>query len=114
MNSTFHVAAAEFVQMLIRQRRYLIASGQSKADPGFINSCLWELEKYLDAYQYDTDLKMARFWIQHSQEIAALIPGRRSPVHEITILNFTVLSRMARAIAMDTNVLLPLPAFSFN
>ena len=81
-NPEFHSTATDFINSLIRQRHYLINSGLSKPPLGYINENLQELEKYMKAYKYDSDSKMALFWIRHSDKIFSLIPGRRSGSHE--------------------------------
>jgi len=95
-NSTFHATANDFIKSLIRQRRYLITAGRSHANPGFINNCLDELEKYMTAYKYDTDEKMSNFWVHHSEEIYALIPGKSSGSHKSTLMVYLALNTLAR------------------
>ena len=111
--TTFHMVANDFVKSLIKQRKYLIRTCQSKADPGFINDCLQEVDKYMSAYKYNSDVKISQFWVMHSEQIYALIPGRNSPVHEATIRKFHELNKIARAItkvpARNWVFLAPLP-----
>ena len=94
----FHQMASDFIQSLIRQRKYLILNNKSKANPGFINDCLLTLDRYLCAYSYDTDEKMANFWINHCQEIFALIPGKDCSSHRVTVRNYYALGMLARNI----------------
>ena len=81
-NPQFHIQSRDFIEQLIRQRRYLIRSGRSKADTGYMNSCMEELDKYLKAYPYNTDQTMSVFWVRHSDSIFAIIPGRNAGGHE--------------------------------
>jgi hypothetical protein len=95
-SSAFHATASAFIKSLIRQRRYLIAAGHSYVEPGFINKCLEEVDKYMRAYTYDTDEKMSNFWVHHSDEIFALIPGRNSGSHKTTMKVYHQLNTQAR------------------
>ena len=97
-NPQFHDTTTDFINSLIRQRQLLIKTGRSKADPGFINDCLWELMKYMSAYKYDTDDKMALFWSKHSSQIYALIPGRDSGTHDSATKLFHALNAKARTL----------------
>lgn len=103
LNRPFHVSATDYIKTLIRQRKYLIASGQSRLEPGYISSCLMELDKYMTAYHYDTDQKMSLFWIRHSHLIYALIPGRNSGAHENALKVYHALNSRARFILENGN-----------
>jgi len=95
-NPQFHLVAADYIKSLIRQRRYLIKAGLSKSNPGLINDALELLDKYMRAYHYDTDQKMALFWVKHSSDIYALIPGIHCGTHLPSILMFQTLSKKAK------------------
>ena len=99
LNPQFHTTAKDYIKTLIAQRRYLIRTGKSKANAGFINDCLAELDKYMKAYQYDNDYKMATFYSNHSSEIYALIPGKNSGSHEPSIKVFFALLSQAKQIS---------------
>ena len=98
VNPTFHATANDYLKSLIRQRRYLIESGKSHARPGFISQCLAEVEKFMKAYKYDTDEKMAAFWVHHSSEIYALIPRKNTDAELVTLRVYQELDKIARSI----------------
>ena len=84
-NPQFHSQAREYIEQLIRQRKFLIKSGRSQANPGFMNSCMDELDKYMKAYKYETDQQMSVFWVRHSDLIFAIIPGHKAGGHEAAL-----------------------------
>ena len=97
-NPEFHITAISYIISLMAQRRYLIATGKSHVNVGYINSCLNELERYLSAYTYDSDTKMANFWLRHSEHIFALIPGKASGSHKTATKVFMQLAGIAHII----------------
>ncbi len=102
LNPTFHHVAAGYIRSLVKQRRYLQKAGLSKSNPGLTAGSLDTLEKYMGAYSWDTDLKMALFWTKHSSDIYALIPGSRSGYHRKAILLFQLLSCKAESLLMGS------------
>ena len=71
-----------FIKQVISMRKYLMAKGLSKAEPARVNPCLTFLEKHLAANPYDTDYKMAQFYVRHADKISVLFVGRNNPHHE--------------------------------
>ena len=96
VNRQFHAQAREYIEQLIRQRRFLIKSGRSQANPGYMDSCLEELDKYMKAYKYDSDQQMSVFWVRHSDLIYAIIPGRKAGGHDAAMQLFHHFNSKAR------------------
>lgn len=110
----FHQMANDFIKSLIRQRKYLIQRHKSKGNPGFINGCLHTLEKFMNAYTYDTNEKMAKFWMNHCHEIFAIMPGKDCSSHKATLRNYNTLGTLARNISDEAQPQLPWSRASFN
>jgi hypothetical protein len=98
LEPTFHILANTFIRLLIKQRSYLIKTGKSQADPGYISDCLTEIVRYTDAFKYDTDQKMALFWSNHCHQVYALIPGRKAGGHESAVRIFNHLTVTSKQI----------------
>lgn len=94
----FHAIARDYIESLIRQRTYLVKVGKSHADQECIYSSIFQLDKYMNAYKYDKDPEMAKFWLSRRDLIYSLIPGRMASGHDHAIKIFLALTRAASII----------------
>lgn len=70
----FHKEARQFIKSVIKQRQYLINSGTSLKNTNEMEKYIDTLQRQLNFYQYNTDLKMARFFEANQNKIKGLIP----------------------------------------
>jgi len=98
-NRPFHAIARDYIESLIRQRTYLVRAGKSHAGQECISFSIFQLDKYLNAYKYDKDPDMAKFWLSRRDLIYSLIPGRTASGHDHAIKIYLVLTRAASVIA---------------
>ena len=98
-NRPFHASARDYIESLIRQRKYLVNAGKSHADQECINHAIYQLDKYMTAYKYDQDPDMEKFWLSRLDLIQHLIPGRNAGGHDASIGIFYALTRAASVIS---------------
>ena len=72
----------QWILSLIKVRKFLVRSGKSHANLIEMLTNIDILERYLDAYPYNTDVKIAGFFIRNRHRIHSLIPGNKSKSHE--------------------------------
>ena len=75
----FYKEARIYIGSLIRQRQHLIRSGVSLKNQDECEKYITELQNQLDFYQFNTDLKMAKFFERNQVKIKELIPVKNQP-----------------------------------
>jgi hypothetical protein len=68
-----------WLDRIIRKRILLVSRGASRKNPSLMLTHTSHLRKYLDYYSYNTDKKMARFFLMNKDRIHSILPGEGSP-----------------------------------
>jgi len=98
----FHTRAKSFLNSIIRQRKYLIKHGLSAKNNQLMIDSIQHLTKYIEAYSFDSDIRMAKFWLSSISKISCLLPGVNSNSYASQIDKFESLTSEARAILTPT------------
>ena len=98
----FHTRAKAFLKSIIRQRKYLIKHGLSTKNNQLMIDSIQHLTKYIEAYSFDSDVRMAKFWFSSIIKISGLLPGVNSNSSASQIKKFESLTSEARAILTPT------------
>lgn len=76
-NKPFYIEARQFIEKLIRQRRYLNRTRRTRGNYNEISSAVDYLERTL-ATGYRNDNKLAGFYARHHRKISTIIPSNNS------------------------------------
>lgn len=71
----FHQEAKDFINSILRQRKYLITQKLSNIYKSKMKENVNFLELHLRANYYNSDKKMAGFLLRHKAKIRNIIPG---------------------------------------
>jgi len=71
-----------FLLNLMAQRRKLIINGENRSERKSSLEAIRIISAQLNAYEYSTDISMARFFINHYNTIAGILPGKGSGCHQ--------------------------------
>jgi len=76
MNFRFHIEAHRFINSLISQRSKLINARRSHKNVAEMQKNIDFLNRQFSVFSYNTDVKMARFFLINQEKIRSLIPGK--------------------------------------
>lgn len=77
----FHRVVRSWLTVVIRQRILLVSRGANRKNPALMINNTHHLQKYLDYYSYDSNKKIARFFISNKDIIHSILPGPGSSGH---------------------------------
>jgi len=89
----FTAEAREFITSLITIQRKIKKQGYVREDQQVINECIMIIETLLTTWKYATNELMAKFWINHRQEIRYLIPTSNYKGFKALLAHFECLDR---------------------
>lgn len=77
----YHRELRYWIVAVIKQRNVLLNQGKNRKNLCLMQSNISFLKRYLDAYSYDSDEKISRFFISNKHRIHSLLPGEGSGSH---------------------------------
>lgn len=72
----------EFVESVIKIRKALLRSDQNKKNVMLMHEIIDRLERFLNAYPYNSARNLAKFFLLNAQEILEILPGEGSKCHD--------------------------------
>lgn len=95
---SFKLKAKVFVRSAIKQRRAIMKQQAGRKDRTLVLNAIEKIEKQLDYYSYDSDIKMANFIRSFQESIFIILPGKGSTSHVKKQAEFLELLYEARKI----------------
>jgi len=70
----FAIEARKFIESLLLIQKKIKGKGYDRTDQNVVNECRNRIQPLIEENRYETNERMARFWINHRTEIRYLIP----------------------------------------
>lgn len=89
----FATEARSYIESLILIQKKIKGKGYDRADQNVVNECRRRIQPLIEENKYQTNERMARFWISHRTEIRYLIPTASYKGFKALMVHFECLDR---------------------